>query len=49
MGWSFTTHQANSLAPLPGSEEEEVSTSTTYSHVNYASAANFLAPLPGRK
>jgi hypothetical protein len=35
------------LAPLPGSEEEEVPTSTTLSHVNLARAAYFLAPLPG--
>jgi hypothetical protein len=37
----------NLLAPLPGSEEEEVPTSTTLSHVNLAPAASFLAPLPG--
>jgi hypothetical protein len=36
---SSTTHQANFLASL----------STTYSHVIVAPAANFLAPLPGRK
>jgi hypothetical protein len=47
-GWSFTTHQANFLAPLPGIEEEEAPTSTTLSHVNLAPAANFLAPLPGK-
>jgi hypothetical protein len=34
---------------LPKIEEEEGPTSTTRSHVNYAPAANFLAPLPGRK
>jgi hypothetical protein len=33
---------------LPGIKEEEVPTSTTYSHVNYAPAASFLAPLPGK-
>jgi hypothetical protein len=38
-GWSFTTHQANFLAPLPGIEEEEAPTSTTRSHVNLAPAA----------
>jgi hypothetical protein len=27
-------HQANFLAPLPGIEEEEAPTSTTFSHVN---------------
>jgi hypothetical protein len=37
-GWSFTTHQALFLAPLPGIEEEEAPTSTTLSHVNYAPA-----------
>jgi hypothetical protein len=42
-------HQANFLAPLPGTEEEEAPTSTTFSHVNYAPVANFLAPLPGKK
>jgi hypothetical protein len=41
MGWSFTTHQANFLAPLPGIEEEEAPTSTTFSHVNYAPATMF--------
>jgi hypothetical protein len=33
---------------LPGSEEEEVPTSTTLSHVNLAPAASFLAPLAGK-
>jgi hypothetical protein len=47
-GWSFTTHQANFLAPLPRNEEEEAPTSTISSHVNYAPATNFLAPLPGK-
>jgi hypothetical protein len=47
-GWSFTTHQANFLAPLPGNEEEEAPTSTISSHINYAPATNFLAPLPGK-
>jgi hypothetical protein len=42
-------HQANFLSPLLGIEEEEAPTSTTFSHVNYAPTANFLAPLPGRK
>jgi hypothetical protein len=31
-----------------GLEEEEAPTSTTFSHVNYAPAANFLVPLPGK-
>jgi hypothetical protein len=48
-GWSFTTHQVNFLAPLPGIEEEEAPISTTLSHVNLAPAADFLAPLPGRR
>jgi hypothetical protein len=47
-GWSFTTHQANFLAPLPEIEEEKAPTSTTLSHVNLALAFNFLAPLPGK-
>jgi hypothetical protein len=34
---------------LPGTEEEEAPTSTTFSHVNYAPARIFLAPLPGKK
>jgi hypothetical protein len=42
-------HQDSFLAPLPGTEEEEVPTSTTFSHVNYAPADSFLAPLPGKK
>jgi hypothetical protein len=42
-------HQANFLAPLPGIEEEEAPTSTSFSHVNNAPAANFLALLPGKK
>jgi hypothetical protein len=32
MGWSFTTHQANFLAPLPGIEEEEEAPSSTWHH-----------------
>jgi hypothetical protein len=40
-GWSFTTQQATSfLAPLPGIEEEEAPTSTTFSHVNYTPASS---------
>jgi hypothetical protein len=35
--------------PLPGTEEEEDPTSTTFSHVNYAPAKNFLAPLLVKK
>jgi hypothetical protein len=31
-------HEANLLVPLPGTEEEEASTSTIFSHVNYAPA-----------
>jgi hypothetical protein len=46
-------HQDIFLAPLPGIEEEEAPTSTTFSHVNYAPAKHqqdiFLAPLPGKK
>jgi hypothetical protein len=35
---------------LPGTEEEEEAPmSTTFSHVNYAPATIFLAPLPGKK
>jgi hypothetical protein len=30
----------NFLAPLPGIEEEEAPTSTTFSHINYAPALN---------
>jgi hypothetical protein len=38
-GWSFTTHQANFLAPLPGiEEEEEAPIPITLSHVNLAPA-----------
>jgi hypothetical protein len=32
-----------------GLEEEQAPTSTTFSHVNYAPADIFLAPLPGKK
>jgi hypothetical protein len=42
-------HQDFFLAPLPGIEEEEAPTSTIFSHVNYVPAANFMAPLPGKK
>jgi hypothetical protein len=42
-------HQDSFLAPLPGTEEEEASTSTTFSHVSYAPADSFLAPLLGKK
>jgi hypothetical protein len=42
-------HQDFFLAPLPGIEEEEAPTSTTFSHVNYAPAANFLALLPVKR
>jgi hypothetical protein len=49
-GWLSCPHQANFLTPLPMiEEEEEAPTSTIFSHVNYASAANFLAPLPKKK
>jgi hypothetical protein len=48
-GQTSTRHQAVFLAPLPGIEEEEAPTSTTRSHINYAPAAIFLAPLPRRK
>jgi hypothetical protein len=34
---------------LPGIEEEEAPTSTTFSHINYTPAANFLVPLLGKK
>jgi hypothetical protein len=34
-------HQDIFLAPLPGIEEEEAPTSTTFSHVNYAPAEIF--------
>jgi hypothetical protein len=46
MGWSFTTHQANFLAPLPGTEEEEAPTSTISSHVNYAPAHTAIQITP---
>jgi hypothetical protein len=48
-GWLSCPHQANFLALLSGTEEEEAPTSTTFSHVNYAPADNFLASLPGKK
>jgi hypothetical protein len=41
--------QDSFLAPLPGTEEQEVPTSTTFSHVNYAPADSFPVPLPGKK
>jgi hypothetical protein len=41
MGWSFTTHQALFMAPLPGIEEEEAPTSTIHSHINYRPAVFF--------
>jgi hypothetical protein len=34
---------------LPGTEEEEAPTLTTFSHINYMPARIFLAPLPGKK
>jgi hypothetical protein len=42
-------HQANFLAPLPGTKEEYFQRLKKTSRVNMAPAANFLAPLPGRK
>jgi hypothetical protein len=47
-GSQLGDYQANFLAPLPGTVEEEAPTLTTFSHVNYAPAANFLALLPGK-
>jgi hypothetical protein len=38
-------HQANLLAPLLGTEEEEAPTSTTFLHVNYAPAWSLVATL----
>jgi hypothetical protein len=46
-GWSFTTHQALFLAPLPGTKEEYFRRLKKTSRVNLAPAALFLAPLPG--
>jgi hypothetical protein len=39
-------HQANFLAPLPGTEEE-APTSTTFFHINYAPAVLFDELLSG--
>jgi hypothetical protein len=37
------------LAPLPGIEEEEAPTSTTFFPRQLRASSSFLAPLPGRK
>jgi hypothetical protein len=42
-------HQANFLAPLPGTEEEEAPTSHTFSHVNYAPAIIFWRRCRGKR
>jgi hypothetical protein len=46
---STPRHQQVFWCHCGGIEEEEAPTSTTFSHVNYAPATSFLAPLPGKK
>jgi hypothetical protein len=42
-------HQNSFLVPLPGIEEEEAPTSTTFSHVNYAPATLFWHRCRGKR
>jgi hypothetical protein len=46
MGWLFTTHQAYFLAPLPGTQKNNLPRQLG---AIKQQSRYFLAPLPGRK